>query len=170
MPELAINRTQIDELNTLKFIEKGQNVIILGPPGVGKTHIAVALGLNAIEKGKEVKFLEHESLLEKVEKSEGNMFTFLLRSVVRPDLVILDDIGFYNPGKNGNEFLYKLVEKRHGLSTIFISNHSPSKWGVLFGPMRTGAALDRIFAGDLITVKINGKSYRPGHKIRRAGN
>ena len=145
---------------------------MLGPSGVGKTHLSIALGLEAITRGKETRFIQLRYLLEKIEKAEANGIPTLLRNFTTPKLVILDDIGYHDPGKNGREFLFSLVEQRHdrALSTIFISNQHPSKWEGLFGPDRAMPALDRITAGNCIQVIIDGKSYRQGHAIRKATN
>lgn len=156
----GINQKQLKELAGCGFIEQGKNVVFLGSTGVGKTHLAIALGMEAIEQGYETVFLKVYDLIAEVEKPEQDL-NRLLRSWVRPKLLILDEIDFYNTGKNASTFLFKLIHERHDneVSTIVTSNNGFDAWEALFGGSRATAAVDRIVGGATV-INIIGDSYR----------
>ena len=165
----SIDRGQINELLSFRFIESGKNIVFLGPPGVGKTHLAVAFGLEAIYRGHEARFLTLDELIERVEKADQIFSLRLFRTFMRPRLLILDDIDYYDTGKNASAFLFKLVKERHArsLSTIFTSNKDFSGWRDLFGnPEKAGGAIDRI-VGRAVIIKIEGESYRIKGKSKK---
>jgi len=159
----SIDQNIVRELGSCRFIERGQNVIFLGPAGVGKTHLSIALGLEAIYKGFEMRFLTLDTLIELVEKADSvELSSKLLRTIMRPRLLILDDIDFYHTGKNASTFLFKLMVGRYQakLSTIFTSNKEFNEWEELFGSkQRASAALDRLLERADI-INITGESYR----------
>lgn len=159
------NPAQIFELSTCKFIDDGENVVFMGTPGLGKTHLAIGLGIEAIQKGKVVRYFQISSLFDQIEKAEGSRLTNLMRTLNRTDLLILDDIGYSKLGKNGAPFIYKIIDYRYHnkLSTLFISNCPPSEWIPLFDINGIGPALDRIFAGNPVKIIFKGDSYRHGH-------
>lgn len=164
----SIDQTLIRELQTCRFIKQGKNIVFLGPAGVGKTHLSIGLGLEAIKRGLETRFLKLDELIDLVEKADENSLVKLFRTLARPRLLILDDIDFYNTGKNASTFLFKLVLKRYEdkLSIIFTSNKSFREWGELFGNrQRVNAALDRIVERAEI-INISGDSYRVKDKIK----
>ncbi|MBI3956612.1 MAG: ATP-binding protein [Candidatus Kerfeldbacteria bacterium] len=167
----SIKKRVVNELISCRFINEGENVIFLGPPGVGKTHLSIGLGLEAIQKGLDTKFLKLDEFIERVER-ETEIYTSskIFKIYARPRLLILDDIDFYETGKNVSTILFKLICQRHEkkLSTIFTSNKQFSDWGGLFGSKeRASAALDRILEKALI-INISGESYRIKDKKRLA--
>ena len=165
----SIDRRLINELATCRFIEKGKNIIFVGKPGVGKTHLAIGLGLEAINSGYETRFLKLDEFIDRVEEEKETHSTAkIFKMFVRPHLLILDDIDFYQTGENAGTVLFRLICRRYetGVSTIFTSNKNSSEWGKLFGPpQRATAALDRII-GNAIAIKITGPSYRVSEKVK----
>jgi DNA replication protein DnaC len=161
------NQRLLNELASCRFIEEGKNVFFFGNPGVGKTHLAIALGYEAINKGFEARFLKLNQLIDLVEKKvDVASSQRFLKTLLHKRLLILDDIDFYDTGRNASEFLFKLVTQRydHKLSTIFTSNQPFGEWGKLFGSQsRAGATIDRIREREEI-IRISGDSYRMRNK------
>ncbi|MBI3633844.1 MAG: ATP-binding protein [Candidatus Vogelbacteria bacterium] len=170
----SIDQRLVNELSSCRFIGNGENVIFLGPPGVGKTHLSIGLGLEAIQQGFDAKFVKLDEFIDRVERermeheSEPNFASKVFKLYVRPRLLILDDIDFYDTGKDVSTVLFKLICQRYEkkLSTIFTSNKLFSDWGGLFGSKeRAGAALDRIIENASI-ISIKGHSYRVRDKVK----
>lgn len=165
-----IDRRQINDLASCRFIDEGKNIIFLGPPGVGKTHLSVGLGFEGIQKGYETRFLRLDEFISRVEEHpEIDHSSRIFKAYERPRLLILDDIDFFSTDKNASTLLFKLVCQRHDkrASTIFTSNKKFSEWGELFGSKeRAGAAIDRI-VGDAVIINITGQSYRIKDKVKR---
>jgi DNA replication protein DnaC len=166
----SIDERLINEITSCRYIEEGKNIIFLGPPGVGKTHLSIGLGLEAIYRGFETKFLKLDEFIEKVEKeTEANASSKIFKTYARPRLLIIDDIDYYYTGNNAGTVLFKLICQRHQMrvSTIFTSNKKLSEWGDLFGSKeRAGAALDRIIGISEI-INIIGESYRMKDKLKK---
>lgn len=164
----SIKRSDITDLLTCRYVQRGRNIIFLGQPGVGKTHLSVSLGIEAIHEGYETRFLRLDELIEMVELTDERGSVRLLRSLVRPKLLILDDIDFYDTGKNASEFLFKLMGRRYDsqVSTILTSNKTFDQWEALFGGSRAEAAVDRIVGGAYI-INISGNSYRTKDNSRQ---
>lgn len=158
----SIDPAQINDLASCRFIDEGKNVIFLGPPGVGKTHLALALGLEAIINGYETRCMKLNEFIDAVRRAADTSITRLHRSLVAPKLLILDDIDYYATGEDAGRFLFDVVKQRHEnkVSTIITSNKNPKDWGNLFGsPERAGAAMDRLFdQSRRIIININGGS------------
>lgn len=166
----SINKKHIYDLASCRFIESTENVIFLGPPGVGKTHLSIALGLEAINKGFEVKFLTLENFINAVEKLINNQQApqRLLSSLLGPDLLILDEVDIYQTDINASNLLFEILYKRHERnSTVFTSNKPFSEWNKLFGSQtRAEMILDRITHHAHI-VSIEGDSYRLKDKLEK---
>ncbi len=158
----GVKKSQINDFLSCRYIREGKNIVFLGSNGVGKTHLAIGLGLEAIKQGYKTRFLKLDDLLDMINKAEENE-TRLLRTLMGYKLLIIDEMHCKNnKSKNGGEFFYKMICERYNnsISTIFTSNESYSEWGQLFGTAsRTGAALDRIISRSE-TIVINGPSYR----------
>lgn len=158
-----IKKTLVFELASCRYIENATNVFFLGPTGVGKTHLASALGREAIYAGFDVRFLSLRSLNELIDKVSDNPLKLrhLMNSFIRPKVLILDEIALFDPNTAVAKFLVELLLNRHlKSSTIFTSNKSFKSWGNAFGDIHTSAmVLDRI-TQRMEIIDIEGASYR----------
>lgn len=159
-----IKKQQFQELASCRFIDKAENIVLFGPPGVGKTHLAIALGIEAISKGYEVRFFTLGQLIETIEKV-ANLEAVELRRlyavVLRPKVLILDEMDLYETNPTVSTFLFKLLHDRYEKSsTIFTSNKTFKDWENIFGSKeRAGSIIDRIVHHCTI-INIEGESYR----------
>lgn len=164
----SLDRKQIAELLTLRFVESASNVLLLGPPGVGKSHIAVALALEAITKGYTAYFVTLQHLVDYLssgpEPVSAKMNTFL-----RPKLLVIDEVGYLPLDRQAANWFFELVSRRYERGSIVLtSNKSYGDWASLFPEVAIASAiLDRLLHHS-VTISIRGESYRLKDK-RRAG-
>lgn len=154
---------KLPTLETLDFITTGQNVILGGSPGTGKTHIAIGLGIKACQRGYNVMFTTVSKLLTQIRENHSSRTLRALElKFEKYDLVICDEFGYISFDKQGSELLFNHLSLRTGIkSTIITSNLSFDKWNDIFGKdtVLTAALLDRL-THKAHLVNMNGLSYR----------
>lgn len=166
----SIDRKVIRELAGLSFVERAENVVLLGPPGVGKTHLAIALGVKAIEAGHRVMFLSLETLLTRLTKAKWeNRLERQLQMLLYPKVLILDEMGYLPMNREEASLFFRLLCRRYERASIVVtSNKSFVDWGEIFNDQVLATAiLDRLLHHST-TINIKGESYRLKEK-RKAG-
>jgi DNA replication protein DnaC len=164
----SIDPKVIRELATGRYIESAENVLLLGPPGVGKTHLAVALGLKACAQGIRTLFTTATGLIATLGKAFGeNRLEERLKLLTQPQLLIIDEIGYIPIDRHGANLFFQLVSRRYERGAIILtSNQSLGAWGDVFGdPVIATAVLDRLLHHS-ITVNVRGESYRLREKLK----
>ncbi len=153
---------KLPQLQTLDFIEEGQNLILAGNPGVGKTHLAIGLGIKACQQGYRVLFTTVPRLITQLKESRSTRtLRYTENRFQKYDLVICDEFGYISFDKQGAELLFSHLSLRAGIkSTIITTNLSFDRWNEIFGDtILTAAMVDRLTHKAHI-VTMNGKSYR----------
>ena len=158
----SIKREQIDSLHELGFLERKENVIFLGPPGVGKTHLAISLAIAAAQSGRRVYYGALADLITSLEeaKTTGQLGR-RLKILTYPSLLVIDEIGYLPVSQTGAMLFFQLINRRYErASTVLTSHKGFEEWGQILGDEVMAAALiDRLLHHCHI-VNIRGSSYR----------
>ena len=163
----SVSEMQIRELSNLSFIKNNENIIFIGNPGVGKTHLAVALGIEAARHRNSVYFITCHNLMQKLNKAQKeNRLDKQLQHLAQYKVLIIDEIGYLPVDHQGSNLFFQLIAKRYmNKSTIVTTNMPFSRWGEVFSDNTLASAvLDRLLHYSHI-IRITGNSYRIKDKI-----
>lgn len=165
----SIDKAEIYDLNTLRFLEKRENILFVGSSGVGKTHLATSIGITAAKKRHSVYFISCHDLITQLNKAHyENKLDTRIKHFCRYELLIIDEIGYLPVDKQGANLLFQLIAKRYEKhSTIITTNMVFSKWGEVFSDNTlANAMLDRLLHHSHI-INITGNSYRIKDKMEQ---
>jgi DNA replication protein DnaC len=167
----GVDKRQVLELARGNFVDEKKNIVLIGPVGTGKTHLATALGVEVARRRQHVAWFRVADLVSMLIEAKGNReLGRIHRRLARAKLLILDELGFVPFDREGGELLFNLLSSRHRVSsTIITSNLAFSEWPKVFGgdEKLTAAILDRI-AESAVVVVTKGASYRARKRERAA--
>ncbi len=158
----SINKEQIINYKYLKFIEDKENLVFIGSPGVGKTHLATAIGIEAAKLRTSTYFITCSDLILQLKRAHiENRLEQRLKFFAKYKLLIIDEVGFLPLDIESSNLLFQLIAKRYEKnSTILTTNKPLSRWGEIFGdPVIANAILDRLLHHSKV-INIVGRSYR----------
>ena len=164
----SLDKTKIMDLMTLRFIENAENVIFCGTPGVGKTNLAVSIGIEAAKHRYCVYFITFQDLISQLKKaSTENRLESRIKWFCRYKLLIIDELGYQKMDVDSANLFFNLIAKRYEKQSTIITTNSPfSKWSDIFGePVLTNALLDRLLHHCSV-INITGPSYRLKDQIQ----
>jgi DNA replication protein DnaC len=161
----SLRREQVDSLHTLGFLERRENVILLGPPGVGKTHLAISLAIAAAQSGRRVYYGTLADLITSLEDAQqAGHLAQRLKTLVFPSLLVVDEIGYLPISRTGAMLFFQLMSRRYETgSTVLTANKGFEDWGEIFGDAVMATALIDRLVHHCHIVNIRGNSFRMRH-------
>jgi DNA replication protein DnaC len=166
----GVPKAQVQELFSLVFVERQENIVLLGPSGVGKTHIASSLAYKAVQAGMSVRFITAADIMIQLStaKRQGKLKYYLDRTISKPRLLVIDEIGYLPFGREEANLFFQVVARRYESGSLVLTSNLPfSQWSGTFGDddTLTAAMLDRLLHHAHI-VQITGQSYRLKDRVK----
>ena len=163
-----IDRKQIYQLATGDFIARAEDILLIGPPGVGKSHLAQAIGHELIKQGKIVLYRSIFDILDDLHQSRPELsHQRMMKRYLKCDLLIIDDMGIKQLPPKSGEYLFEVIMRRYEIkSTLMTSNRPLEEWGKLIGDVPAATAILDRFLHHATVIKIKGQSYRLRNKAR----
>lgn len=163
-------RKELFDLATCRFVEEHADALFLGPPGLGKTHLAQAIGYEAIKRDMLVRYTSIFDMVRDLLQDEAlNQKERILRQYLKADLLIIDDMGLKELPKHAGEYLLEIIMRRYeNRSTLMTSNRPLEDWGKLIGDVPTASAILDRFLHHASVVTFAGKSFRLSHQTHAA--
>ena len=158
----SVPRPEIEELATLRFVDRAENVLLVGSPGVGKTHLAIAIGIEAVKAGREVKFIDCARLVDDLKDAQSRgILKKRLKYYAHSKLLIIDELGYLDIDEGGSDLLFQLVSTRYEQrSTVITTNVGIGGWAKVFGDEVAASAIADRVCHHCHMVRITGRSYR----------
>lgn len=158
----SIDKRMINDAMTCQFVREKKNIIFIGNPGAGKTHLSIAIGIKALQKGFKVLFTTTAHMLHELHVSKAdNSYHKKIDFYLAPDLLVIDELGFKKVPQHSADDFFEIISRRYEHGSVIITTNKPfEQWGDIFAdPILASAILDRIIHYSEI-IKINGPSYR----------
>lgn len=158
----SVPRPKVEELATLRFVDRAENALFVGSPGVGKTHLAIALGIEAVKAGREVRFMDCARLVDDLKDAQARgILKKRLKYYAHSKLLIIDELGYLDIDEGGADLLFQLVSTRYEQrSTIITTNVGIGGWAKVFGDEVAASAIADRVCHHCSMIKITGRSYR----------
>jgi DNA replication protein DnaC len=158
----SVPRAKVEELATLRFVDDAENALFVGSPGVGKTHLAIAIGVEAVRAGREVRFVDCAKLVEDLkDASSRGILKNRLKYYAHSKLLIIDELGYLDIDEQGADLMFQLVSTRYEQrSTIITTNVGIGGWARVFGDDVAASAIADRVCHHCTLIRITGRSYR----------